>query len=66
MGRCGCFIKAFADLNQRSRDIVARGCMDDQSKATLQERAHEIGTSAETIHQIEANALQKMKELQTA
>ena len=55
--------QGLANLDQRSRDIVARRWLDDESKVTLQELADEYGVSAERIRQIEANALKKMKAL---
>ena len=50
-------------LDARSRDIIRRRWLDDDSKVTLQELADEYGVSAERIRQIEANALKKMKAL---
>jgi RNA polymerase sigma-32 factor len=50
-------------LDARSRDIIARRWLDDDSKITLQELADEYGVSAERIRQVEANALKKMKAL---
>ncbi|MBB1473459.1 RNA polymerase sigma factor RpoH [Luteimonas sp. MC1782] len=50
-------------LDARSRDIVKRRWLDDDSKVTLQELADEYGVSAERIRQVEANALKKMKAL---
>ena len=58
--------EGLANLDQRSRDIIARRWLDDDSKVTLQELADEYGVSAERIRQIEANALKKMKALFTA
>ncbi|MGB3393964.1 MAG: RNA polymerase sigma factor RpoH [Stenotrophomonas sp.] len=58
--------EGLANLDQRSRDIVARRWLDADSKVTLQELADEYGVSAERIRQIEANALKKMKALFTA
>ena len=55
--------QGLANLDQRSRDIIARRWLDDDSKVTLQELADEYGVSAERIRQIEANALKKMKAL---
>ena len=52
-----------AALDARSRDIIARRWLDDDSKATLQELADEYGVSAERIRQIEANAMKKMRGL---
>ena len=50
-------------LDARSRDIIRRRWLDDDSKVTLQELADEYGVSAERIRQIEANAMKKMKAL---
>jgi RNA polymerase sigma-32 factor len=50
-------------LDARSRDIIERRWLDDESKVTLQELADEYGVSAERIRQVEANALKKMKTL---
>ncbi|SBV37155.1 RNA polymerase, sigma 32 (sigma H) factor [uncultured Stenotrophomonas sp.] len=58
--------EGLANLDQRSRDIIARRWLDADSKVTLQELADEYGVSAERIRQIEANALKKMKALFTA
>jgi len=52
-----------ARLDARSRDIIRRRWLDEDSKVTLQELADEYGVSAERIRQIEANALKKMKAL---
>ncbi|MBS7457027.1 RNA polymerase sigma factor RpoH [Coralloluteibacterium stylophorae] len=52
-----------AELDARSRAIIARRWLDDENKATLQELADEYGVSAERIRQIEANALKKMRAL---
>ena len=50
-------------LDARSRDIISRRWLDDESKVTLQELADEYGVSAERIRQVESNALKKMKVL---
>jgi RNA polymerase sigma-32 factor len=50
-------------LDARSRDIIKRRWLDDESKVTLQELADQYGVSAERIRQVEANALKKMKAL---
>ncbi len=55
--------EGLAGLDQRSRDIIRRRWLDDDSKVTLQELADEYGVSAERIRQVEANALKKMKAL---
>jgi RNA polymerase sigma-32 factor len=51
---------ALAELDERSRDILARRWLADD-KATLHELAAKYGVSAERIRQIEANALTKLK-----
>jgi RNA polymerase sigma-32 factor len=51
---------ALADLDPRSRDILARRWLSDQ-KATLQELADEYSVSAERIRQIETAALKKLR-----
>ena len=55
--------EGMSQLDARSRDIVKRRWLDDDSKITLQELADEYGVSAERIRQVEANALKKMKAL---
>ena len=50
----------FAELDDRSRDIVQRRWLADQ-KVTLHELAAEYGVSAERIRQLEKNALKKLK-----
>jgi RNA polymerase sigma-32 factor len=55
--------EGMARLDARSRDIIMRRWLDDESKVTLQELADEYGVSAERIRQVEANALKKMKAL---
>jgi RNA polymerase sigma-32 factor len=51
---------ALAELDERSRDIVARRWLAEQ-KATLHELAAEHGVSAERIRQLETNAMKKLK-----
>ena len=58
--------EGLAELDERSRDIVARRWLGNENKVTLQELADEYGVSAERIRQIEANALKKMRALFTA
>jgi len=55
--------EGLSELDDRSRDIVKRRWLDDDSKITLQELADEYGVSAERIRQVEANALKKMRAL---
>ncbi len=58
--------EGLAGLDARSRDIIARRWLDEESKVTLQELADEYGVSAERIRQIEANAMKKMRALLAA
>ncbi len=51
---------ALADLDDRSRDILARRWMGEK-KATLQELADQYQVSAERIRQLENNAMKKLK-----
>ena len=53
--------KGLAKLDPRSRDIIRRRWLDDESKITLQELADEYGVSAERIRQIESNAMKKIR-----
>jgi RNA polymerase sigma-32 factor len=53
--------QALETLDDRSRAIVTRRWLDDDSKATLHELADEYGVSAERIRQIEANAFKTIK-----
>lgn len=59
----GLLHEGLAQLDERSRDIVARRWLGNENKVTLQELADEYGVSAERIRQIEANALKKMRVL---
>ncbi len=52
---------ALSRLDERSRDIVARRWLSDD-KPTLHALADEYGVSAERIRQIEARAMEKMKD----
>ena len=52
---------ALATLDARSRTIVERRWLGDDSKATLHELADEYSVSAERIRQIETTALKKLK-----
>ncbi|MEP7184841.1 MAG: RNA polymerase sigma factor RpoH [Rhodanobacter sp.] len=54
---------ALSHLDKRSRDIIQRRWLNDESKATLQDLADEYGVSAERIRQVEANAMKKMRGL---
>ena len=53
--------EALETLDERSRTIVSRRWLDDDSKATLHELADEYGVSAERIRQIEKNAFKTIK-----
>lgn len=53
--------EALEALDDRSRTIVMRRWLDDDSKATLHELAEEYGISAERIRQIEQNAFKSIK-----
>ena len=52
---------ALESLDDRSRAIVTRRWLNDDSKATLHELADEYGVSAERIRQIEKNAFKTIK-----
>ena len=51
---------ALADLDERSRDIVAQRWLAD-NKATLHELADQYGVSAERIRQLEQAAMKKLR-----
>jgi len=53
--------EALEALDERSRTIVMRRWLNDDSKATLHELADEYGVSAERIRQIEKNAFKTIK-----
>jgi RNA polymerase sigma-32 factor len=53
---------ALDSLDPRSRRIVEARWLTEESSATLHELAEEFGISAERVRQIEARALQKMRE----
>jgi RNA polymerase sigma-32 factor len=55
--------RGLALLDPRSRDIIRRRWLDEDSKVTLQELADEYGVSAERIRQIESNAMKKIRAL---
>jgi RNA polymerase sigma-32 factor len=57
---------ALTRLDARSRDIVERRWMSDDTKATLHELAQKYGVSAERIRQIESSALGKLRGLMAA
>jgi RNA polymerase sigma-32 factor len=53
---------ALAKLDPRSRDIIERRWLAED-KPTLHDLAHEYGISAERIRQIEARAIDDMRDL---
>jgi len=53
-------MSAMADLDERSKDILARRWLTDD-KATLHELAAEYEVSAERIRQLEKNAMKKIR-----
>ena len=53
--------EALEALDERSRTIVTRRWLNDDSTATLHELADEYGVSAERIRQIEKNAFKTIK-----
>jgi RNA polymerase sigma-32 factor len=53
-------MSAMSELDERSRDILARRWLADE-KATLHELAAEYGVSAERIRQLEKNAMKKIR-----
>lgn len=55
-------MSALDDLDERSRDILARRWLNEDSKSTLQDLGDEYGISAERIRQIEKQAMGKMRE----
>ena len=57
--------QALGQLSPRERKIVERRFLDDDHKETLADIGDSFGVSKERIRQIEARALQKMKEALT-
>ncbi len=53
--------EVFATLDERSRDILQRRWLDEDSKTTLQDLADKYKVSAERIRQIENSAIKKMR-----
>src|SRR5690554_2439852 len=53
--------QALEQLDDRSRTILQRRWLNEDSKATLHELADEYGISAERIRQVEKNAMKKVK-----
>ena len=58
--------RAMASLDARSRRIVEARWLKEQDSATLHDLAAEFKVSAERIRQIEAKAMQKMKQVMQA
>ncbi len=56
---------AMEQLDPRSRDIIERRWLSQDSKDTLQSLADEYGVSAERIRQLEKAAMKKLKSLMT-
>ena len=54
--------QALSQLDERSRRIVETRWLQDDGGLTLHELAAEYGVSAERIRQIEARAMQKLRE----
>ncbi|WP_277817145.1 RNA polymerase sigma factor RpoH [Solimonas terrae] len=55
--------RALTTLDPRSRDILQRRWLNEDSKTGLQELADEYGVSAERIRQIEAAAMKKLRKV---
>jgi RNA polymerase sigma-32 factor len=56
---------ALGDLDERSRDILARRWLSEE-KTTLQQLADQYGISAERVRQLENNAIKKLKSVLVA
>jgi len=57
---------AISTLDERSRDVIMSRWLDEESgKSTLHEMAEKYGVSAERIRQIEARAMQQIKQCMT-
>ena len=54
--------ESLASLDERSRHIIEARWLREQDTATLHELADELGVSAERIRQIEAKAIQKIRD----
>ena len=59
-------VKALESLDERSRRIIRARWLAESNPKTLHELADEFGVSAERIRQIEAKAMEKMKNDMTA
>lgn len=57
--------ESLADLDDRSRRIIEARWLTENETATLHELAGELGVSAERIRQIEAKAIQKIRNVVT-
>ncbi|MGB1237791.1 MAG: RNA polymerase sigma factor RpoH [Pseudomonadales bacterium] len=57
---------AMQGLDERSRDILAKRWLNDESKATLHDLAAQYSVSAERIRQLEKNAMKKLRDAMTA
>ena len=54
--------KALNNLNDRERMVITRRFgLDGENPLTLTELSHEMGLSSERVHQIEANAIRKLR-----
>ncbi|MCC7517089.1 MAG: RNA polymerase sigma factor RpoH [Pseudomonadales bacterium] len=53
--------RAMAQLDDRSRDILQKRWLDEDSKSTLHDLAAEYGVSAERIRQLEQSAMKKLR-----
>jgi RNA polymerase sigma-32 factor len=62
-GRAAGIVRALEALDARSRRIVEARWLKEKDAATLHDLAAEFGVSAERIRQIEAKAMQKMKQV---
>jgi len=54
--------QSLASLDERSRHILEARWLRDKNTATLHELAEELGISAERVRQIEAKAIQKIRQ----
>jgi RNA polymerase sigma-32 factor len=57
--------ESLADLDDRSRRIIEARWLTENETATLHELASELGVSAERVRQIEAKAIQKIRNVVT-
>lgn len=54
--------RAIETLDERSRIIIQRRWLNDESKSTLHDLAGKFGVSAERIRQLEKNAIKKVRQ----